>query len=285
MLGLGLLLAACGSPEGEEEVFDPAVVRIVAIGDSITAGQCAYTDNRGDQVPGAQVYTYRFHLQDHIDAAGFELGVDYDFVGRNRGPFLGCGIIEPVLGNEATVSGSQPIPGFDDVQHEGWPGATAGLIATRLADGIGQPVPDIALLMVGTNDIFEIANLLELPWEPRPDQIVPVVEDFRAVIQSIRAINPDITILWAQIPPCGFESGFCANPIRPINLAIGDLAVEMSTPQSPIVPVDQFTGYDVSDLWDRIHPTDVGDRQIADRWWEALRPVLTEMVAEKAANS
>ncbi len=285
VVGLGMLAAACSDSEPGGIVFDPDVVRIVAIGDSITAGQCSYTDDRGDQIPGAQVYSYRFYLQEHIEAAGFELGVDYDFVGRNRGPFLGCGVIEPVLGNESIVAGTQPIPGFTDSQHEGWPGATAAQITERIAAGIGDPPPDIALVQVGTNDLFVIANQLELPWEPPPELIAGFEEDLRTLVGAIRAMNPGVTILLAQIPPCGFGSGFCDNPIVPMNDSIATVGRELDSESSPIVLVDQFDGFDVANLWDDIHPTGEGERLMAERWWDHLQPVLTAAVAGNSEDS
>ncbi len=282
VLGIGLILVSCSNAGSVEPEFDPGVVRIAAIGDSITAGQCSYADDRGDQTPASQVYSYRFYLQEHINAAGFELGVDYDFVGRNRGPFLGCGVIQPVLGNESVVAGSQPIPGFGDTQHEGWPGATVAQLTERLAVGIGDPPPDIALVQAGTNDVFAMANQLEIPWEPTPDLVDAFAEDLRGLVEVIRSMNPDVAILLAQIPPCGFGAGFCENPIIPINESIASVAAELSTSTSPILVVDQFDGFDIADLWDEIHPTDAGDRMLAERWWAHLQPVLTEAVARQS---
>jgi len=48
------------------------------------------------------------------------------------------------------------------------------------------------------------------------------------------------------------------------------------------VLVDNFVDYDVEETWDAIHPTDTGDRQMADNWWAALGPLVSDLVAEKA---
>ena len=283
LVALALLLASCAASGTEEAAddFDPAVVRIAAIGDSITSGQCAYSDSRGDQSPGTQVYTYRYYLQQHFEQAGLELGVEYDFVGRVRGPFLGCGVIEPVLGNDAAVAGTEPIPDFD-YQHEGRPGATAAQLLVELQEGIGEPLPDLVLLQVGTNDVFAIANQLEFPWEPPPELIAPFETDLRNLIGRLRSINPGVAIGWATVPPCGFEAGFCDNPIIPVNETIRRLAAELSTDESPIVLVDHFEVFDVAELWDSVHPTDAGDQVLADSWWASLRPLMTDLVASKA---
>jgi lysophospholipase L1-like esterase len=49
-------------------------------------------------------------------------------------------------------------------------------------------------------------------------------------------------------------------------------AAGLTTAQSPIVVVDQWTGFDaVADTGDGVHPNDAGFRKMADRWYPAAR--------------
>ena len=72
-----------------------------------------------------------------------------------------------------------------------------------------------------------------------------------------------------------FSSG--APNIPPYNAAIAQLASDLNTSNSPIVLVDQFTGFDQNAdlLTDGIHPTISGEQKIADKWFEALEPFFT----------
>jgi lysophospholipase L1-like esterase len=45
--------------------------------------------------------------------------------------------------------------------------------------------------------------------------------------------------------------------------------------ESPIVLVDQYSGFDPSTMtYDGTHPNAIGDSRMADRWFEKLAPML-----------
>jgi hypothetical protein len=61
-----------------------------------------------------------------------------------------------------------------------------------------------------------------------------------------------------------------------LNAAIPSWAAGKTTAQSPIVVVDQWTGFSTAaDTADGVHPNDSGIRKIADRWFPALTARLT----------
>ena len=94
---------------------DESVLRIMPLGDSITAG---YHVGKGG---------YRDHLRGMLQ----KNGIHVDFVGRNVD--MSNGIADP--------------------EHEGYSGATIDLIAQKADEALPQLKPDIILLFAGTNDI------------------------------------------------------------------------------------------------------------------------------------
>ncbi len=121
---------------------------------------------------------------------------------------------------------------------------------------------DVALVMLGTNDVLN--NV------PTADTI----RNLEGIIAELRKDNPRAVILLAQIPPTSI--------LRPnliaLNAAIPDVATRLSTPDSPVITVDMFTGYDgVRDNQPPtgIHPGESGEKKIAARWSAALRPFLS----------
>jgi lysophospholipase L1-like esterase len=48
-----------------------------------------------------------------------------------------------------------------------------------------------------------------------------------------------------------------------------------TSPASPIVIVDQYTGFDpIADNYDNFHPNAGGETKMADKWLQALEPFL-----------
>ena len=82
-------------------------------------------------------------------------------------------------------------------------------------------------------------------------------------------MNPRIRVLLAQL----INSSKC--PPAPLNAKLPALVDEKNSMESPIVLVDQYSGFDPSTMTcDGIHPNDVGDSWMADRWFEKLAPTL-----------
>jgi lysophospholipase L1-like esterase len=120
--------------------------------------------------------------------------------------------------------------------------------------------PDIVLIHLGTNDINQ---------QQSPDS---TIEELRQLIQTLRNNNPRVKTLIAQVIPCGEEA-----KIRQFNRLVGDLAKEINTQESPVIAVEQFSGFNAAagfDTYDGCHPNESGEQKMADRWFTALKKVL-----------
>ena len=86
-----------------------------------------------------------------------------------------------------------------------------------------------------------------------------------------------MTILVAQIIPTSVGSTNTA--IEALNLEISGLAA-LATVQSPVVVVDQYSGYDgdADNQEGGVHPLTSGEKKMAARWEGALFPVLARGV-------
>ncbi len=213
-----------------------ASVTILPLGDSIT---------RGDYEAASANGSWRYYLAGQLDAGGF----DVDFVGSTTFP-------------------TYTRFSFDQ-DHDGHGGYTTGML---LSYGETEPLkawmaaygpPDVVLLMIGTNDA-----LLQVPLADR-------LQNLRGIVAQLRAKSPNVRILVAKIIPTA-DSARNAQQIAPYNAALPALAAELSTAQSPIVVVDQYSGYDgaADNVADGIHPARSGMQKIAARWYAALAPLL-----------
>jgi cellulase/cellobiase CelA1 len=88
----------------------------------------------------------------------------------------------------------------------------------------------------------------------------------------MRANNPPMKILVAQIIPMNPSScSTCAQGVINLNAAIPAWASSKTTAQSPVIVVDQWTGFDDStDTADGVHPNDSGNQKIANKWYSPL---------------
>jgi lysophospholipase L1-like esterase len=73
----------------------------------------------------------------------------------------------------------------------------------------------------------------------------------------------------------GCTCASCGTGITALNAAIDAWAPTKSSSASPIVVVDQYTGFDADgDTRDGVHPNDSGSQKIADKWLTALDPLF-----------
>ncbi|WNG43883.1 SGNH hydrolase [Archangium minus] len=196
----------------------------------------------GDSITGSPG-CWRALLWNQLQSTGF---THIDFVGTL--PPQGCGVAY-------------------DGDNEGH----GGYLATNVADQnllpgwLSATRPDIVLMHFGTNDV----------WSARtPSQILAA---FSKLVDQMRASNPNMKILVAQILPVA--PGSCAEcPRRTIefNAAIPSWAASKSTTASPIVVVDQWTGFNpATDTYDGVHPNDAGIVKIANKWYSPLTQFLS----------
>ncbi|PRX96500.1 SGNH/GDSL hydrolase family protein [Allonocardiopsis opalescens] len=154
-----------------------------------------------------------------------------------------------------------------DGDNEGHGGALVTNVAAQnqLPGWLAATEPDVVLMHFGTNDV----------WSARPT--ATVLDAYSTLVRQMRAQNPDMTVLVAQIIPMdpARSCADCGNRVRELNAAIPGWAAGISTARSPVVVVDQWTGFDTgADTYDGVHPSASGDAKIAANWFAALDGVL-----------
>ena len=221
---LAVVAVGCGSDESADPVeSDPIeTVEIMPIGDSITAGPY-----------------YRLPLA----RAVADEGCAVDFVGTFNG-----------VGDQVPEDAAEL-----DLDHQAVGSATSTEIRAELGGWIADQQPDVALVYLGTNDLYR-----EIDRDT-------TLANLEAIIGELRERNSSVTVLLAQIMPSIDAEAIVAD----LNANIGLLADRLDTSASPVVAVDMADGVVVeTDLVDGVHPNDARSQEMADRWIDALRDVL-----------
>jgi lysophospholipase L1-like esterase len=235
-----LSLSGCATGRGKAE---SDVIKIMPLGDSITQG---YEGNPHE------FYSYRYDLWNKLQDNGY---TNVNFVGSHQ------------------LLAFNKVDSRDfDKDHEGHGGWTTGQILTgdgpdaggtgnltTWLDGLksnGQ-IPDIVLMHLGTND------------SGNPDQ-TGVVASMKKIIDLLRSYNPNVTILLAKITPYPTQE---AN-INALNTLISQQMPGYQTPTSKLIMVNLNTGFLPSWLIDGLHPDPTGAAWMANRWYDAMVPLL-----------
>ena len=195
----------------------------------------------GDGDGGVLFPTYRYWLYQDLE----KLGYDVDFVGSLDQPQL---------------------PSSSDPHNEGHPAYTAGQVLAELPGWLqAYPPPAIALVHLGTNDAIH-----GIPAGR-------TTGDLQGIVGVLRARNPSMTILVAQIIPTSV--GSINARIETLNREIAGLQ-SLSTAQSPVIVVDQYSGYDgvADNQKGGVHPLVSGEQKMTAQWEIALVPVLAGAV-------
>jgi lysophospholipase L1-like esterase len=156
--------------------------------------------------------------------------------------------------------GEAPVKDFD-LDHEGHWGWRVDEVLAQLDGWAKATKPDIVMIHLGTNDIAQQQDLKE------------TVAELKQVITKLRSANPKVKVLVAQIIPLQGSEARC----QEFNGQIQILARQITTQQSPVVVVDQFTGFRAEpgkDNYDGAHPNAIGEQKMAQRWLNALKPFL-----------
>ncbi|KAI3324217.1 carbohydrate esterase family 3 protein [Xylariaceae sp. AK1471] len=157
-----------------------------------------------------------------------------------------------------------------DRDNEGHSGFLAINIANnkQLVGWLQTNPADVITMHLGTNDIVQ---------QNKPtDQIIAA---FTTLVGVMRASNPKMKIIVAQIIPLGTAN----TAIQNLNKAIPTWAQGLNKTESPIWVVDQYTGFGASDLRDGVHPNKAGDTKMANIWYPALINALQVAKADKLA--
>ena len=176
-----------------------------------------------------------------------------------------------------------PVPDFD-MDNEGHSGWTFEHILKppswdsargNLHEWIKTYTPDIVLIELGTNDVFQCRKPADM------------FGNLNVILYLLREKNKHVKIFLAQIPPLGAQwsdKKLCnndttyADAIINLNKEIAVYAKEHSTNQSPIIIVDQYTGVNPAvDMFDDIHPNTNGEKIMAERWFNSIKGYLKKL--------
>lgn len=182
--------------------------------------------------------TYRFYLYNQLAQAGY----DVDFVGTMTG-----------------ATGGAPLYSNFDQNHEGHSGWRTDQIRDNMISFANANKPDIVLLHTGSNDIEQGQSNSS------------TITEISATIDNLRSVVPNVKILLAQIIPENFNTV----QYPALNSMIATLAGQKTTANSPVVLVDQYTGFNNGqDTYDGIHPDESGEKKMSAKWFAALQGVL-----------
>lgn len=228
-------------------------LRVMAVGDSITQG---FDDNRL-HVPGVgNVGAWRYWFW------------------HERAEKLGaCGPID-MVGEWTTynnwTAGAGKLPGADTDQHHHAAAGSQinGVVRDRIYynGAIEKAQPDVMLLLLGTNDLFNFNTPRDTPEKAR--------DDMNALIDLIRSKKPDTALLLMGVNPRG---GSKDAAVTKLNGYYQTIAATRDTATSPIEYVDGFTGFDLAaDTIDNVHPSLSGQHKISDRFSTALNALCAD---------
>ncbi|MBN2737957.1 MAG: hypothetical protein JXR70_13310 [Spirochaetales bacterium] len=199
----------------------------------------------GDSITGTPG-CWRAYLWNQLHDAGY---TNIDFVGTLK--YASCSL-----------------PYDDDGEGHGSIKAKDIADKNQLPPWLEYAKPDMVLMHLGTNDAMD--SSITAPM---------IIEAYSKMVTQMRVQNPDMIIIVAQIIPVFSATEQCTScyqKVVDLNKAIPAWAASMNSSRSPIVVVDQWTGFNTkTDTIDGIHPTDAGDKKMAEKWYPAIIPFLS----------
>jgi VCBS repeat-containing protein len=205
-------------------------VRIMPLGDSLTYGE-ALTSTQGG---------YRNDLYDLLTNAGFNV----DFIG--------------------TLSDTNN-SGLPDVDHQGLPGARIDQIQANIGGWLASVEdPDVVLLLIGTNDIWQNYNLATAPGR------------LENLIADIATKRPFAKIVVSNLPPRIDSSSFEAQQVT-YNSAIPGIVAQQVALGRQVTLLDMHSVLTSSSDFssDGVHPSAQGYGKMADAWAPAISAVIS----------
>ncbi|GHA74509.1 GDSL-type esterase/lipase family protein [Pontibacter akesuensis] len=152
------------------------------------------------------------------------------------------------------------------------------IMTGNLASWLEDYTPDIALIHLGTNDMFRQCG-------GNPNCYEETISELREVVRVLRNDNANIKIFMAQLIPADPQKvgPAIAQNIERLNALIPALVNDLNTTRSPVVLVDQFTGFNPTmgvDTHDGVHPNTSGELKMASKWFAAIEPSITPLPVE-----
>ena len=161
-------------------------------------------------------------------------------------------------------------PKRDEISsHAGYSGRNTNYLRSLSKQIYSEYPADIVLIHSGHNSFN------------KDEPVAGIIRDTAAIIENIRAINPEVQILLAQVIPSAKLPKYAYIP--ELNEALASLAQRLREGGVRIRLVNQADGFD---CWadthaDMVHPNASGAKKIAEKWMAALLPALghTELLA------
>lgn len=165
--------------------------------------------------------------------------------------------IDFVGGLSTNHRGAPPHPDFD-LDHEGHWGFRVDEILERLPEWLEAHRPDVVLVHLGSNDVFQ--------REP----IDETMRELSELVETILTARPSATVFVAKIIPTTTPA---------VNARIDELNARLSRLESDypgaVRIVDQHAGFSAARMThDGVHPNEEGEHHMAERWLEALETIL-----------
>jgi lysophospholipase L1-like esterase len=112
-----------------------------------------------------------------------------------------------------------------------------------------------------------------------------IVRDTEAIIKNVREINPNVTILLAQVIPAGKLPKYSYIP--ELNKELASLATRLSKRGYNVVLVNHANGFDwkTDTIKDKVHTNASGAKKMADKWMGALLALPSKSDANKALKA
>ncbi len=164
------------------------------------------------------------------------------------------------------VGQSMDRPGLPNEGHAGWgidnfyQGNTGNPGALQIQDWIARDHPDTILLMCGTND------------GPSPESILR--QKYTTLLDTIYALAPAERVVWASIPASNAAHTLRQDWDPMVNALVHTMVGEQVAAGRNVLYADVYDGFNYStDLFDDVHPNDLGYAKIADAFEVAIHPV------------
>lgn len=232
-------------------VYNKQTINILCLGNSITNGTGTYN-------------SYRRALWQMLKRDNY----NFDLIGS---------------WNKHHMGGEVPDPDFD-TDHEGHSGWNFADIfhppswdsaRGNINDWLRSYSPDIVLLELGTNDVFQCRSIEDMR------------KNLEDLVKVLRKKNEHVKIFIAKIPPLGkrwSSEKLCGNDInygqaiQQLNKALVEFCTVNNSKTSPVLVVDQYSGLDPSsEMYDDIHPNEAGEKKMAAKWFESIHKYISKL--------
>jgi lysophospholipase L1-like esterase len=190
-----------------------------------------------------------------IMALGDSITNGYDYPGGYRN-FLWRSLQDK--GCPMEFVGSQSNGEAPSRNHEGHSGWRIGDIHSQIKSWLTINPADIILLLIGTNDMFQVQDLPQAP------------QRLAGLLETIYQQLPQVKLYLGTLPPIGEPT--LNQRVISFNQNLPSIVQSQRDKGRSIILVDIYKAVSFKDLGDGVHPTLQGHQKIAQAWAQALCP-------------